>query len=1184
MRPEEWQRIKELYAEADQLTGEDRENYLNALSPSDAEEVRSLLKATDQSEDFLSKPVTSFSFGNQTLVGRRIGRYEIISMLGAGGMGEVYEAERTDAFRQQVALKLLRRGLVVPEMLKRFHLERQILADLEHPNIARVIDGGTTEGGRPYLVMELVRGEAVDQFCEHHELPLKRRLELFREVCSAVFFAHQHRVIHRDIKPSNVLVTNEGRPKLIDFGIAHADDSDTHTRAMTPRYASPEQIRGEPLTTSSDIYTLGVLLYELITGRSPYRENTNPSVEAVAGRRIPVRKVDPHVPSDVAFIVETCLKQDPVERYGSARDLADDLKLFMQSRPIKARPATLPYIISRRLKRNRPAAIIGGVALIALMITLGWVWQERARNAERIRLAALFGRRAESIEATTRFIKMLPRHDVREEMQLQLQKVNELKKQVDEMGPRGMVSGYFALGRGYLAMGDYQAAREALSKAYKGAPDDPEIALALGRTLSRLYQEKAQEAEMLDAEEKKQALDRARREYREPALTLLTFAEQAGTGEMSVFTRALMAFHEKRYEDALTGADRYLDKNPWSFEADRLKGAIYMDRANGYRLRGEKEKAWADYAEAGKAFRHANIIAPSVKSLYLARARLDLNLMQFYLYSSRQKGSLNDYYQDGYQACVQALEIDPTDCDALRLRALLGYRLSESDSQSDQVIEKSLADARASVAACPDDDQNYLALGLAQLRASSKRKGEEKAALLHEANENLEHAASLLPSYRAYNARGMTMLELADVAGKNSPLEYWDEAIRSFTAATREEPELNGALANLSKTHFDRAEYLIGRGRDGLPDIEESIAHGRKAFNKNKTVSASSATLVALITKGRILEERGLSALDEYQTAATIGEQSLESLSHYTLYLLGGTAVRFQARAGWHQGIDPLPLLEKSKSIFEQGLKDPKLNLKPRRMGTLKVNLAISAMAFANYSIELNRDGIPQILDRVEQYLVEARRDRADDNNPSAFLVETHLIRAEYLLRKGEDPLPSVRKARTILEQLKPVLEKTPAVFANQPNGPGQILLLEARASVIAGRYRGSDREFNTAASVLDATAQIEVNEAAHTLSKGEWARWYAVYLNGIKRPVATAIEPGLAVLDTLLISRPGNTEARALRGTLYLMLARDDREDSSELLRKAVADLDRALKDNPLLVASYGADHQKARQSISAP
>ena len=289
MTPERWQQVRGVFDQASSLPLDERAAYIDKVCASDPDlrhEVESLLLSHHEAgTGFLNTPAIDLASRAEipapSRVGRRIGAYNIVEEIGHGGMGEVYRAGRADGqYEKEVAIKLVRGGYDTASVLERFRHERQILASLDHPNIARLLDGGTTDEGVPYLVMELIEGTPIDQYCDSHNLNVTERLRLFVQVCSAVQYAHQRLVIHRDIKPGNILVTKEGVPKLLDFGIAKILDpsaSSTVTVAgpLTPEYASPEQIRGEPITTATDVYSLGVVLYQLLTGRSPYPKNTH---------------------------------------------------------------------------------------------------------------------------------------------------------------------------------------------------------------------------------------------------------------------------------------------------------------------------------------------------------------------------------------------------------------------------------------------------------------------------------------------------------------------------------------------------------------------------------------------------------------------------------------------------------------------------------------------------------------------------------------------------------------------------------------------------------------------------------------------------------------------------------------------------------------------------------------------
>ena len=365
MRPagERWARVKELFEAAVDLDPNQRTALLEKECGGDEAlraEIESLLKSDEQTGDFIEQPAFAIprdlfpDNAEEPFVGRQFGAYQVIREIGRGGLGAVYLAARADdEYRKQVAIKVIRRGLDTDDIIRRFRNERQILAQLDHPNIARLIDGGTTDDGLPYFVMEYVNGEPINAYCDANALPTTERLKLFRKVCAAVTYAHQNLVIHRDLKPSNILVTQEGEPKLLDFGIAKllsaGDELFTQTipalRVMTPEYASPEQVKGDKIMTTSDVYSLGVLLYELLTGQRPYRLKTRTPEEiaraiteqeperpstAVAQRRQNSPQSEIRNPKlfrgDLDNIVLMAMRKEPARRYTSVGQFSEDIR------------------------------------------------------------------------------------------------------------------------------------------------------------------------------------------------------------------------------------------------------------------------------------------------------------------------------------------------------------------------------------------------------------------------------------------------------------------------------------------------------------------------------------------------------------------------------------------------------------------------------------------------------------------------------------------------------------------------------------------------------------------------------------------------------------------------------------------------------------------------------------------
>ncbi len=425
MLPERWNVVKDKLYAALELQGPSRAAYLEEIGGQDPElraELDSLLASHEQaSTAFLNQPaahIAALLAGPRSdLIGRRLGPYQLIRQIGVGGMGEVYRAFRADdQYRKEVAIKLVRAGQSTGFILDRFKNERQILALLEHPNICRMLDGGTTSDGLPYFVMELIEGEPIDKYCAEHKCSVAERLELFLQICSAVQFAHQRLIVHRDIKPGNILVTKEGQPKLLDFGIAKildpsAGDNATVTlfQVLTPGYASPEQIKGETITTASDVYSLGVVLYELLTGQSPYRVTTGASHEisravceeeprrpSTAVRETkdhptpgeePSEKVRKGLRGDLDNIVLMALRKEPARRYSSVEQFAGDIRRHLQNLPVIARQDSWKYRTSKFALRHKAGVLAASAALVALLAGVGIILHEARIARQQAQLA-----------------------------------------------------------------------------------------------------------------------------------------------------------------------------------------------------------------------------------------------------------------------------------------------------------------------------------------------------------------------------------------------------------------------------------------------------------------------------------------------------------------------------------------------------------------------------------------------------------------------------------------------------------------------------------------------------------------------------------------------------------------------------------------------------------------------------
>jgi non-specific serine/threonine protein kinase/serine/threonine-protein kinase len=455
MKTNNWEQLKSVFQAALELEANERAAFVVEACKGDTvllDQVQKLLSSHDEAGPFLGAPalldagvITEIGNGDQLdRTGQRIGPYEIVREIGRGGMGTVFLAVRADdQYCKQVAIKIVNRGMDTDVILRRFMMERQILANLEHPNIAGLLDGGSTEDGLPYFVMEYVEGVRIDEYCNAHDFSIDQRLRLFREVCSALQYAHQNLVVHRDIKPGNILITPEGTPKLLDFGIAKLMTPDWASQTgemtasmvglMTPEYASPEQLRGLGITTASDVYSLGVVLYELLSGNRPYqlksrmpdevaeivlrdepekpstvvsrqlsesRNNSNPDLQqrttepgsATQKTNSPFALPNPKIlRGDLDNIVLKALRKEPERRYSSVQEFAEDIRRHLEGLPVTATPDTFSYRAGKFVQRHKAGVLAAAIVLITLVTaTVITAWQARVARQERAKAEQRF--------------------------------------------------------------------------------------------------------------------------------------------------------------------------------------------------------------------------------------------------------------------------------------------------------------------------------------------------------------------------------------------------------------------------------------------------------------------------------------------------------------------------------------------------------------------------------------------------------------------------------------------------------------------------------------------------------------------------------------------------------------------------------------------------------------------------
>lgn len=521
MKKKDWHKIKQIFSDALEREGSERETFVEDACGNNKkllDEVRSLLAAhenpgaLDKSPEELKKSMYT-RFESKKIKGKKVGPYKIIKELGHGGMGSVYLAERDDGqFDQRVAIKLLRTGFTSQNQINRFLAERQILATLVHRNIARLLDGGVTDYGQPWFVMEYVEGLPIDQYCDQNQLSISERLELFTDVCHAVHYAHRQLVVHRDLKPSNILVEEDGTVKLLDFGIAKALNPDktlldympvtkTGLLPLTPAYASPEQIRGNSVSTSSDIYQLGVMLYELLTGISPYnvsgrspseieriiceKDPTHPStaVTKISSEKSEsslnphqisnVRKTDPRqlqkqLKGELDIIVLKAMRKEADRRYESGEQLASDINNYLAGRPVTAHPDSMGYRLQKFIRRNRLGVSAAAVILILVIgyaVTITWHTQQtqsalKQAQQETTKAEQVTGFLIDMFEAADPAEAMGDTLNTRTLLERGIRQAEQLDGQPDIQARM-----FDAAGQVYMALGQYEDARPLLERS-----------------------------------------------------------------------------------------------------------------------------------------------------------------------------------------------------------------------------------------------------------------------------------------------------------------------------------------------------------------------------------------------------------------------------------------------------------------------------------------------------------------------------------------------------------------------------------------------------------------------------------------------------------------------------------------------------------------------------------------------
>lgn len=723
------------------------------------------------------------------IVGRRLGPYEIHELLGKGGIGLVFRAfDRR--LERWVALKLLR--MESPEAAQGLLGEARTQARVEHEHVCQVFEAGEI-GGEAYIAMQHIEGTPLSK--AFPKMSLREKVEVLAKVAEGIAAAHQKGLIHRDIKPGNIMVVRgergEWKPYVLDFGLARelsaAGETATGEVKGTPQYMPPEQVTGQikQLDARADVYSLGATLYEGLVGASLYPDTTGVAVllRVLNEDPEPLRARSDSVPLDLEAIVMRCLEKNPAKRYATAEALAEDLHRFLDGEPVVARSLTPLDRLVRRLRKRRVAVLVA--ALVAtVVLSIGLFIVSKYRDHERGRLMEKYRQEVRYNDDLLRHVYQAPLHDITDEKKEIRTRLAAIEARAAAEGRLARGPRHYALGRGYLALGEIDQAYEYLRLAWESGTRDPEVAYALGRTLGNLYHRELREAaRIVDGVKRQERLREIEAVYRDPALDFLRLSGDVESDSVEL-VEALIAFWEERYQDALEKSRAAARRVPWLYEAFALEGQIHVSIGLRNSLHGDYESARDAFERAQDNFAAAVERGRSDARIYEGQCHLGAAMTRLASYNlGSSDAELEAYFRYGAEGCERARQVDSERAAPYLNESILLYRMGEHELY--QGIDPTKKLVRA---------------------AESAQKALERAPALVAAQVARGWAEALLTQWRV------------DHGG--DPWPTGKAALASFGAASKADPGFAEALNGLGYTRWYLGRWQLEHGEDAGESFE----------------------------------------------------------------------------------------------------------------------------------------------------------------------------------------------------------------------------------------------------------------------------------------------------------------------------------------------------------------------------
>jgi len=1064
-------------------------------------------------------------------------RYEIVGFLGAGGMGRVYKAW-DPRLQRHVALKFISRN--DPAVVQRFFREAQSQAQVEHPYVCRIYEVGEVDG-QPYIAMQHVEGRPSSEVRD--EMTVDERVVALARIADAVHAAHRTGLIHRDIKPSNILLgrADDGgwTPTILDFGLARQMEGEglTITGALmgTPSYMAPEQARGETdrLDRRTDVYGLGATMYLLLSGQPPYAGGNQLEVllKAAEGEPRPLSDLDPTLPADLCNITTRAMEREPQRRYESASALAEDLRRYLDGEPVQARPQSIGYKLGKWARRNRRLVVVGGAALVVVLVVLGLLVHQRYTAAEQQRMAQRFSQEAAQIESIMWKSRAVPVHDTRIQKELVREQMTQIESDLHQLGRNAQGPGHYALGSAHLALFEPDDAREHLQQAWDAGFQTPEVAYGMALALGDIYQRERTLVEGLYAKREREAkLAEVAVAYRDPAVEWLRRTEESEHVAPD-YARALIAFHEERFDDALTDAARALQGRPWLYEAWILQGQVHSQMGLQHSLDGRKGGAIQSFALGEEAFREAERIAP-------ADVRIQEGLARLYMrrYTHRLLGEARDVdrvrllevVDRGVEIDAERVYLHALRCTAYETSARWTFGRGE-DLQVPLTV--AITAGELAVELDPDDvhARERLASAYTYQAYHDGLRGDDPRPSLRRSLELLEFALEIHPSY-------MLQLEFMEAHQRMAvfelehgldPLPSLDAAEKAVRRAIALQPEHSRPRLLLAELLHTQGYVLQDRGED--PSALYAEALEAAAIRKDSDPFESWLLVQSGYTRldharyqmavGRDPGETIAAALDD-QAGSVPGRPD----SAAPLELLGDTLVA-RARHELAHGVDPGPSLDQAQAAYDTAFE--------QRPGiyTARFKGGTPGLVAATHAWRTGRDPGPD-LDRALAIFEEAIASSPGLGAIYWHPPAAHALRARDALDRGHSPVMALDQGIVAIDR-------------NLSANPIRTDSLRVRADLELSRARwemasGGDpaAAFSSAEESLSKALSTNPHDAASCLLRAESEYWRATRLVKLDGDPGDPVRRGLEWVDRALEIKPDLADALALRGRLQLMAA----------------------------------------------